>query len=372
VIRALIVVVMALLAALVVRLAVAPMPQALEAAFFVEDLVAGAGSSWLKRTRGPVRRSVWTTPDGVGGDIYRLDGRLDGEGRAALVLVPGASPEGKDHPHLIAFAESLARVGFVVHVPELPRLRRLQVSHADAVDIGAAVGAVAEATRARPVGIAAISYAVGPAVIAALETPGGARAAFILGIGGYYDSRMAITYVTTGHFRAPGEASWRWQEPNAYGKWVFVLSNLDRIENLDDRVALEAIARQGLAAPFAHAAAQGLGAEAQAVLALIANRDPDKAPALIDRLPPAMRAEIDSLSLAGLDLSGLRARLILVHGRDDGIIPSTESEALAEAVGDRSNLFLINGLAHISLSLDAVGDAWRLWAAARALLAQRM
>jgi len=240
-------------------------------------------------------------------------------------------------------------------------------------EIGRATEAASGAVPGVPVGIAAISYAVGPAILAALDTPGGQRADFVLGIGGYHDSRAAITYVTTGHFRAAGEAAWRRQTPNAYGKWVFVLSNLERLDDARDRALLGEAARQGLrSSDVAVAALGGLSRDAAAVLELVSNRDPDRVPALIAALPAPIRAEIDGLSLANRDLGRLKARLILVHGRDDAIIPVTESEALAAAVGARrARLFVVDGLAHVDLDLAGLSDAWILWRAARAVLSTR-
>ncbi len=355
-------------AGLALRLAAAPMPAALEAALFALDVAAGERASTLKRLRAAPQRTTLDATAEPPGDLYRPATPP----RAVLVLVPGASPEGKDHSQLIAFAESLGRVGFAVYVPDLPSLRRLQVTSADAAAIGRAAEAAAGAVPGVPLGIAAISYAVGPAVIAALDTPGGQRADFILGIGGYFDSRAAIAYVTTGHFRAPGDIQWRRQTPNAYGKWVFVLSNLDRMEDARDRALLGEAAQQGLRSTDAAIAMDGLTPAASAVLAVVSNRDPARVPALIEALSLPIRAEIEALSLAGRDLGSLKARLILVHGRDDTIIPVTESEALAAAVGARrATLFVVDGLAHVDLDLAALRDAWMLWRAAGALLSAR-
>ena len=59
--------------------------------------------------------------------------------------------------------------------------------------------------------VAAISYAVAPAILAALTQPGGERMALIVGIGGYHDLTAAITYLTTGYYRpAPGAALALW------------------------------------------------------------------------------------------------------------------------------------------------------------------
>jgi pimeloyl-ACP methyl ester carboxylesterase len=107
--------------------------------------------------------------------------------------------------------------------------------------------------------------------------------------------------------------------------------------------------------------------EGLALLALLENRDQMRTPALIDGLPAAIRADIEALNLANKDLSRLRARLILLHGTDDAIIPYTESLSLAASVPpERAELFFIDGLAHVDvrpLGLDR--------RAIHALLAQR-
>ena len=100
------------------------------------------------------------------------------------------------------------------------------------------------------------------------------------------------------------------------------------------------------------------------------NRDPARVPALIAELPPEVQRDLAALTLTNKDLSRLQAELILVHGRDDSIIPYTESIALAAAVSSRVQLFLVHGLGHMnrwSLWLDRRS----LWRAVQALLAQR-
>ncbi|MBM3542214.1 MAG: alpha/beta hydrolase, partial [Alphaproteobacteria bacterium] len=121
--RSIVIAAAVLAAGLALRLAAAPMPEAMEAALFALDVAAGERSSALKRLRAAPSRAAMEAAGEVSGDLYRPAAPP----RAVLVLVPGASSEGKDHPQLVAFAASLARVGFAVFVPELPALRRLQV-----------------------------------------------------------------------------------------------------------------------------------------------------------------------------------------------------------------------------------------------------
>lgn len=301
------------------------------------------------------------------GDLYRPEG----EPRAALVLVPGVAPAGSDDPRLIAFAAALEQARFLVLVPEIANLRALKVRAEDARPIADAARWLAAGAGARPLGVAAVSYALGPAILAATAPDSCVRIDFVLGIGGYHDIVAAITFATTGAYReAPGEA-WRFARPNRYGAWVFVLSNLDRIENAGDRAALEAIARRRLADPNAPigALAAGLGAEGRAVLGLVTNRDPDRVAGLIADLPPAVRRDIAALDLAHRDLSPLRARLLLVHGADDDIVPVSESRALARRVPG-SALYVVPGFGHVGSAPGLAGTSV-LWRAAYRLLGFR-
>ncbi|MGH6952761.1 MAG: alpha/beta hydrolase [Alphaproteobacteria bacterium] len=340
------------------------------------DLHAGAGPSWLKdSTPAPERGTVAYSIDGRSrtGDLYR-PGRPSA---GALVLVPGAAAAGKDDPRLVAFATTLVRARFLVLVPDMAGLRQLRVSAADAREIADAVRWVS-ASAARPtdhpVGIAAISFAVGPAVLAALEPDVRGRVRFILGVGAYYDLAAVITYVTTGSFKDRGSAEWRREQPNPYGAWLFALTNADRLPEAGDRALVSEMAGRMLADRAADVSdlAARLGAGGRAVFEVIANRDPVRAPSLIARLPEPVRREITLLDLSGRDLAALGARLILVHGRDDRVIPYGESIALAAArPAGEAYTYIVDNLAHVDLSVGGLWDAFTLWRAVYRLLRER-
>ena len=296
---------------------------------------------------------------------------------AGLVLVPGAARGGKDDPRLVAFAYALAKARFAVLVPDIPNLRQLKVTAGDAREVSDAIKYLSARTTGREgadVGVVAISYAAGPAILAAIGPQARDKVRFVLAIGGYYDLDATITFFTTGYFREPPEGEWRYRRPNAYGKWVFVRSNAERLEDPGDRIAIAAMAERKLAnlnAPIDDLVA-GLRAEGRSIHALLVNRDPDGAKALIAALPKPVRADIRVLDLAGRDLSGLRARLYLVHGRDDPIIPHTESIALAAAAGtDRANLYVVDSMSHVDLGPSGVSDSYTLWSAIYDLLGER-
>jgi hypothetical protein len=274
----------------------------------------------------------------------------------------------------VAFATSLARARFRVLVPDLPNLRALRVSGGDARIIADAAIHLRSLDPARPLGMTAISFAAGP-MVGALFEPGVAdRVDFMITVGGYYDLEAVITFFTTGYYREGPDAAWRYRRPNVYGKWVFVLSNAHVLDDPGDRIALMTMAERRLDDELADISdlAGGLGPQGQAVYALLTNRDPDRVPALLAALPPAVTSEIAALDLKRRDLADLNVRLVLVHGRDDPIIPETESMALADAVRpDRADLYLLESFQHVDATELGLSDKLTLLSAVYTVLGFR-
>ncbi|MDX1488485.1 MAG: hypothetical protein R3268_09810, partial [Acidiferrobacterales bacterium] len=172
--------------------------------------------------------------------------------RAAVVLLHGASAGGKDEPRLVDFAAMLATARFIVLVPDLVRLRKLQLRAATRTDVVDAVRYMASTPELVPnqnLGIVAISVAAEPAIMATLEPSIAARLRFVLAIGGYYDMLATLTFATTGYFHDGTQV--HHQQPNAYGKWVFALSNVEMLRNPADRRTMTAIASRKLKDPGA-------------------------------------------------------------------------------------------------------------------------
>ncbi len=332
-----------------------------QAALIMWDVAAGGRPTlWQDLTTHPseyARR--WQ--DGEG-DLYEPGGKT----RAAMVLVPGAAVLGRDEPRLKALARTFARAGFVVLVPELPEVRRDRIA--------SALEQMNEWWPAEPLGVAAVSYAVAPAVIAALQARLAGKVDFVVGIGGYRDAEAAIRFVTTGTFRPLGEAREFHVTPNNYGRWAFLLANAGRLGDKNDAALLQAIAQARFRDPSADIAplAAKLGPDGRAVLALVENRDPDAVTRLIGGLPETVRREIDGLNLTLYDLSKLRGDLILVHGRGDPLVPYSESQALGAAASNAHvSLYLIDDLGHVDFNAVSAANAWTMWRAILTLLEER-
>jgi acetyl esterase/lipase len=303
-------------------------------------------------------------------DLYRAPGEI----KAGLILLPGVAELGGDDPRLIRFASSLSRAGFAVLVPELPGLRRLRVSSSDTEEVADAfawLSAQPDLVPSGRMGLAAFSYASGPAILAALHERIREQVGFVFVVGGYYDLLRVVTFLTTGYFTYQGRQYYL--PPDNYGKWAFVVGNIDRLENREDQRLLRLMARRLRRNP--DAATQDivskLSAGGRALLSFISNRDPARVADLLSDLPHDIREELSALNLAGQDLSKLRAPLILVHGYEDPMIPFPESIALAQAAsGNRNRLYLVHGLMHVDI-VPGLADRWRLLQALHDLLAAR-
>jgi pimeloyl-ACP methyl ester carboxylesterase len=349
-------------------------PRGQEARDLLADIAAGDGPSRLKETNPEPSRVTISYRRAAGpasADLYRSPQQP----RGAVVVVPGLTPDGKDDARLVAFAKSLTRAQFLVLVPDIANTRSLKVSAADSAFIGDAIDELAQRAAVgggRSVGLVAISYAVGPALLAALQTPAGRHLRFIVAVGGYYDIEAAIGFVTTGYYRT-ADGSWQHAAPNEWGKWVFVRSNADRVGDPADRDGLRRIAERRLADPRAgigDLTAQ-LGPDGRAVYDLVSNSDPARAPVLIGRLPAAIRDELRRLDLRGRDFRAVAGPVFLVHGRDDAVIPFSESVKLAEALGPRADLTILDHFAHVDASDIGFADGLRLWDMAIRILEQR-
>lgn len=327
----------------------------------------------VARPSAPDAARVATTYPGTDGPRH-AELYLPERPRGALVLVPGAAEAALDDPRLVGFADTLRRRGFLVLVPELAGDGPLQVSAADARAVADAVRHLTAASPFDRAGLAAISYAAGPAILAALEPDTRPRVGYIVAIGGYHDIVAGITYITTGAFRPGPDAAWRTAPVDPRAKWRFLSANAGRVGDARDARTLEAIARQRLANPDADTAALAsrLGPGGRSVHRLLVNRDPDRVPDLIAALPPPLRRQIRALDLAPRDLTRLDAHLILIHGRNDPLVPYTESIALARAVGpERSSLYLLDGLDHVDLGALGPGDIATLLRATYRTLTER-
>ncbi len=322
--------------------------------------------AWVPRlVQDPVREELRLAVSDrwIDADLYRPS-----RTRRALVLVHGLSRDGRRHPQLVRLARLLAREGELVLVPEIEGLAAFRLGGNEVGDIRAAVDHLA--VHNRHVGIAGFSFGAGPALIAAADLPGVSP---VGSFGGYADLRNVIRYITTGVHTFRG-ARYE-QRPEEYNRWKLLAMLTGFIDDAGDRPKLEAIARAKLADPSQAVAVpeRDLGVEGRTVLAVVRNRREEAVHALLENLPPRVRAALDHLS-PGAVLDRLGRRLLIAHGAVDDSIPFTEALRLASAARAPLRVVIFRTMNHTGRQAfwpslhDRLADAWGLFLLAADLL----
>ena len=335
-------------------------PRYFEAAWFLEDIAAGPSPSmWKTLHPAPTASGArWTVEGRAGeGDLYTPTEKIKGR----MIFVPGLVADARRDPRVIAFAETLARAGFLTLVPQTTAFDGLKANAGDIQTLHDAATWLADtdfpdAPKTR-IGIAALSYMAGPALLAASRAPLNEKVGFVFFIGGYYSMTDVIRFVTTRKFRLDDNEPWREESPADYALWAFLAAQAQGIEGPDrDRLIAIASAKLKNSNADVTAIVATLESEGHAIYALIDNRDPDKVDALVTALPAPLRAQLDALDPSKQDLSGFTADALLVHGKDDPLIASTESEKLAAALGGRAHLYLLEQVTHVEV--NRAGSFW--------------
>jgi dienelactone hydrolase len=352
-----------------------------EAGLALEDLASGLATSRLAaQTPRPARESIsfMTGGEERTADLYRPPQGA----RAGIVLVPGVAARGNRDARVVAMANTLARLDFAVLVPDMHGVRRFRMRSSDVREVADTFAWLASRPALAPpghIGIAGFSYGAGPVLLAALQPDIRDRVHFVLAVGGYYSLENVVTYLTTGYYPVDQPAGMAASatgrlSPHPYSEATFIRSNLDFLERPVDRGFFRDYAAHitGERMDEDEPVPANLAPDAQAFYNLLTNHLPAQVPVLLDRLPPRMRSELEGINPAAHDLSQLRARVILLHGRSDNLIPYTESIALADALpANQVQLFVIDGLAHVDFRPKA-HDVPQLLGAMEALLAARM
>lgn len=307
----------------------------------------------------------------------------------AWVVLHGLTRTGREHLGLDRFARAFAAAGNLVLVPDVPEWRELRVAPAATkLTIRGAVHALEQRSdvRAGRVGLLAFSFGATQAVLAGTDPELTPLLHGIVGWGGYSDLHAAVRFGLTGVHELDGR---RFRmEPDPYGIWIIAGNYLTAVpgyEACDDvQRALHALAIE--------AGERGLYAwdpVYDASKARLAATLPDGHRELFDYLAPPthqprrdeprahdLAAQLVAAALRvdpGLDprprLTAVHTPVLLAHGRDDRLIPFSESVRLARMLPpDCLEACVITGLfAHSGGTLDGLGVQQRAREAARFL-----
>ena len=295
-----------------------------------------------------VTRST-VTLDGVTGDLYK-----PGDRAPAIVLIPGAAPEGKDDPRVRRLARAVARAERVVFVPDL-RLASAAFETADLDRIVRAVLALRRLPDVRGrVALLGFSFGGSFALLAAADPRIRTEIAVVATFGSYFDMLGVIQSASTGVSVVGG----RRQPWKAHPRAKEVLRDVAlNFTDPRERSALRA-ALHGQTPPGR------LPSGARAAYDLFTNTDPDRTYPLATRLDSTGRALLTRFSPSAV-AGDVGARVLAAHSRDDPLVPYGELLRLRAGM-PHARTMTVSSFQHVDLDrggdrIGLVRDAVAMW-----------
>jgi len=306
---------------------------------------------------------------GVPTSIYRPG---SGDRWPALVFLNGVTARGRRHPDVERLASALARVGFLVLVPDPPGLAEGEITERTLAGTIGVVRAAADRSDAAGgrVGLVGVSVGASLGLLAAEQPALAGRITLVAGIAPYADLPNVARLATTGeileHGRLVPYAAESFLPLVIARSFVSALPpSADRSRLLAELLELHEGSPDPLAL-FRRLKPADVAPSARALVELLANRDPARFDRLYGRLSPELRASILRLSpLAGAER--LRVPVEIASAPHDKYFPFSETRALAEAATHaKVQLTVTSTLHHAipSLSLSDLADLFRFdgWA----------
>jgi len=287
-------------------------------------------------SRDPTRQEV-TYPLASGRGVADLYVPARGNDHSAVLLFLGVNPAGRDDERVVGLAEGFARAGVVVMIPwsDTMTQKRIAVEEIDNLVMGFQYLRGLDMVDPDRVGMGGFCVGASLATVAAQDPRIRGDVEFINFFGGYFDALDLVKSVVT-RSRFYGNEVEPWN-PDKLSVEVVTSHLIEGIGDLDERALLTQVFVQGTVGP--NIDPEKLSPEAQAVYTLLNSPAFEEVDGLLARLPAEIR---DSLALISPSsrIYELQARVLIMHDREDDLVPSEESRRLAEALGpDRETYY---------------------------------
>jgi len=275
-----------------------------------------------------VARLRYRTPRGdAGGALYRPPGAGPHPG---VVVCLGVVPFGVEHPQVPRLGEALARAGFAALLHWSPAMRDYRLDPEDVGDVAAAYQALLARPDVDPARSGLLGTCVGGAfALLAAAGPGiRDRVAFVVACAPYASMWTLARDVASASRRRGGRREAWAVDPLTRTVYVHSLTAL-----LDPGEARRL--RDACADRHGPPDLTGVSEAGRAVVPLLTALDLEEAERALRHLPADLGARLTALSPTA-HLHDLRAPLVvLLHDRDDSVIPVGESRRLRDALAAR-------------------------------------
>ena len=303
----------------------------------------------------PLRHEVhYPSSDGTTvADVYRID---DGKQRAAVVLFLGANAAGRDDPDVVNLGSALARAGYVVMFHWSPTMAlRANIEPAETGNLVWAFQFLSEREYVDldRVGLGGFCVGASFALVAAADPRIQEQVHFVNAFGPYYDARTLLLQAASRSVEYDGERT-PW-DPDKLTKRVLANELIETLQSPEDVNALTRHYMNGEALTAEEV--EGVSPQAATIMQLLDGTSPEEAEALYETLPMDFRQDLTGISPSTY-VDDIRARLLIMHDRNDQLVPAAESRRLLAATEDRGDVRYTEVLAfeHVRPQGGGIGD----------------
>ena len=286
-------------------------------------------SQWF--TAMPERREISYPLDNGGTGIADLYIPADGDKHSAVLFFLGVNPAGKDDERIVNLGNAVARTGIVVMIPWSERMAQRRVTEQEAGDLvkGFEYLRSLDMVDENEVGMAGFCVGASLMMVAAQDERIRDDVKVVNSFAGYYEAEDLIASVVSAS-RFYDEDSRPW-EPDKLSVQVVRTHLLESVDDPVERAALEEIIDSNAAAP------SDLSPDARLVYDILNAPDIETAHRLIDLLPSDSLETLRRISPSA-NIDGLKAKVLVMHDRQDRLVPSEESRRLVDALQSRGDV----------------------------------
>ena len=288
---------------------------------------------WVMGT--PTREEVFYEISGglASADLYAPAG--DGV-HSGVLLFLGVNPAGRNDPRVVGLAEGLARSGAVVLIPWSEGMTSQRVSAGEVDDLVRGFEYLLAHERVDPERAGVGGFCVGASLVTVAASDRRIRddVSFVNFFAGYYEARDLIAAVLSqSRFYNGVVEPWN---PDKLSRDVATAQLIEGMSDPDE-VALLGRVFVDEDAGLDPLALASMSEEARTVHKLLSGVELDEARRLVDSLPESTLATLDSIS-PKTTVGDLKARVLIMHDREDRLVPAAESRRLAEALAERGDV----------------------------------
>jgi len=273
------------------------------------------------------------------------------DGAPGMVVCHGVHHLGIDEPRMVKFARAIASAGVVVLTPELKEIADYHIDPKSIQTIGLAAMKLKERVHRSGVGVLGLSFAGGLSLLAASDPAYAPSIDFVVTVGAHDDLERVAEFFVSDRIPEPDGSSLS-VHAHDYGAVVLVYMFVDSFFEGRDVPAARAALKSWLWEKFddAKELAQKLSEAGRAKIQLVFDHREDALKPEIERVIASHRDQMRRVSPHDA-LAGLRAKVFLLHGEGDTVIPPSETRWLVHDApeGSVEDALVSRVIVHVNL-----------------------